>query len=61
MGFSGLHELGKEFRQRQPLVQEKLEEYDWFYRFLEQNPDVKERYETHKTYEILKDERLSDR
>jgi ribosome biogenesis protein Tsr3 len=35
------------------LVVEKLEEFDYFMRFLELNPDVKERYEAHKTYEIL--------
>lgn len=38
------------------LVAEKIEEWDMFNRFLELNPDVAERYETHKTYEILKDE-----
>jgi hypothetical protein len=35
------------------LVAEKLKEWEWFHRFLEANPDVAERYETHKTYEIL--------
>ena len=39
------------------LVAEKIEEWDMFYRFLDQNPDVKERYEVHKTYEILNDTR----
>jgi hypothetical protein len=39
------------------LVAEKLKEWEWFHRFLESNPDVKERYETHKTYEILNDTR----
>lgn len=39
------------------LVAEKLEEWEWFHRFLESNPDVKERYEVHKTYEILNDTR----
>ena len=57
MSLNGLSEL----RQSQPQVQEKLEEYDWFYRFLEQNPDVKARYEAHKTYEILKNEQLQQR
>jgi hypothetical protein len=37
------------------LVEEKIQEWDWFRRFLEQNPDVAERYEVHKTYEILND------
>ena len=39
------------------LVAEKIEEYNWFYRFLEQNPDIKARYEAHKTYERLNDTR----
>ena len=38
------------------LVAEKIEEWDMFNRFLEQNPDIKEKYETYKIYEILKDE-----
>lgn len=39
------------------LTAEKLVEWEWFHRFLESNPDVKERYEVHKTYEILNDTR----
>lgn len=39
------------------LVAEKIQEWDWFQRFLEQNPDVAERYEVHKIYEILNDNR----
>ena len=38
------------------LVAEKIEEWDWFDRFIETNPDVKERWEQYKTYEILKDD-----
>lgn len=54
MSFSGLND----FRQRQLLVQEKLEQWTWFERFLAVNPDVEQRWEQHKTYEILKDEHL---
>ena len=59
MGYSGLHKLNPVPNTK--LVSEKLEEYDWFYRFLEQNLDVKERYERHKTFEILNNDRLSER
>lgn len=45
----------------QPLVAERLEEWVWLRNFLEQNPDVKERYEVHKTYEILNNEQLQQR
>ena len=38
------------------LIAEKIEEWDMFTRFLEQNPDVKEKYEIYKTFEILKDD-----
>ena len=38
------------------LVAEKLEEWDIFYRFLEHNPDIKEKYQVYKTYEILKND-----
>ena len=37
------------------LTAERLEEWQWFQNFLNQNPDIKERYAVHKTYEILKD------
>jgi len=43
-------------RQSQMLVSEKLEQWDWFERFLAQNPDIKLRWEQHKTYEILNNE-----
>ena len=39
------------------VLEEKLGDWDVFQSFLEQNPDVKERYEVHKTYEILNDTR----
>lgn len=52
MSLSGLSEL----RQSHMLVQEKLEQWIWFERFLALNPDVKERWEQYKTYEILKNE-----
>lgn len=48
-------------RQSQMLVQEKLEQWTWFERFLDLNPDVAARWEQHKTYEILKDEHLTQR
>ena len=41
---------------RHVLVQQKLEEWEWYTRFIEMNPDIKERWEQHKTYEILKNE-----
>ena len=40
------------------LVSEKLKEWDWLQRFIETNPDLKDRWEQHKTYEILKDEQV---
>lgn len=43
-------------KERQLLVMEKLEHWNWFERFIAQNPDVAARWEQHKTYEILKDE-----
>lgn len=52
MSLSGLSEL----RQSHMLVQEKLEQWIWFERFLAVNPDVEQRWEQHKIYEILKDE-----
>lgn len=59
MGFSGLsqaHDIHTAYSNT-TLVVEKIKEWDWFQRFLEQNPDVAERYEVHKTYEILDDNR----
>jgi hypothetical protein len=41
---------------RRLLVVEKLEQWEWFQRFLEQNPDIEERWVQHKTYEILKND-----
>ena len=58
MGFSGLsqaHDIHTSYSNT--LVVEKIKEWDWFQRFLEQNPDVAERYALHKTYEILDDTR----
>jgi hypothetical protein len=56
MSLSGLSELRKHIEIGQTLVAEKLEQWEWFSRFVEMNPDVKLRWEQHKTYEILKDE-----
>ena len=59
MGFSGLsqaHDIHTAYSNT-TLVVEKIKEWDWFQRFLEQTPDVAERYEVHKTYEILDDTR----
>lgn len=36
------------------LVQQRLEEWVWYRNFVEQNPDIKARWEAHKTYEILR-------
>lgn len=38
------------------LVLEKLEQWEWFMRFIATNPDLEDRWEQHKTYEILKDD-----
>ena len=38
------------------LVAEKLQEWEWYHRFIAMNPDLEDRWEQHKTYEILKDE-----
>lgn len=60
MGFSGLsqaHNIQHTSYSNTTLVVEKIKEWDWFQRFLDQNPDVAERYEVHKTYEILDDTR----
>ena len=53
-----LLEALKSTRQSQMLVQEKLQQWTWFERFLALNPDVEERWKKHKTYEILKDEHI---
>ena len=54
MSLAGLTDVA----QRYMLVGEKLEQWEWFERFLGLNPDVSVRWEQHKTYEILKDEHL---
>ena len=46
------------FPNSQPLVVEKLQEWEQLVRFIELNPDIKLRWEQHKTYEILKDEQV---
>lgn len=64
MGFSGLHQLSDAYKQhekRQTLVAEKLEQWEWYTRFIEMNPDLQDRWEQHKTYEILKNEQLPQR
>lgn len=38
------------------LIREKIEEWNIFYRFLEHNSDIKEKYQVYKTYEILKND-----
>lgn len=38
------------------LVLEKLEQWEWFMRFIATNPDLEDRWEQHKTYEILKND-----
>ena len=38
------------------LVAEKIEEWDIFQLFLEYNPEIKEKYQVYKTYEILKND-----
>jgi hypothetical protein len=37
------------------LISKKLAEWEMFNQFLKSNPDVAERYESHKTFRILKD------
>ena len=32
---------------------ERIHEWEWFQRFIAQNPDIQPRWEQHKTYEIL--------
>ena len=51
-------DLREVFPNGQPLVVEKLELWERMVRFIEMNPDIKERWEQHKTYEILKDEHI---
>lgn len=45
-------------QKKQLLVVEKLKQWEWFEQFMVTNPDIKERWEQHKTYEILKDEHV---
>lgn len=59
MGYAGLHQLSDTYQlheQRQTLIAEKIEEWDIFYRFLAYNPEIQEKYEVYKTYEILKND-----
>ena len=57
MGFSGNSQANDIHTAYSNPYKEKLRDWDVFQRFLEHNPDVKERYEVHKTYEILNDTR----
>lgn len=41
------------------LIAEKLEEWEWYARFIAMNPDLQDRWDQHKTYEILKDKHRS--
>jgi hypothetical protein len=56
MSYGRAGSLLEDGRRRWLLSSEKLEQWDWFERFLEQNPDIEERWAQHKTYEILKNE-----
>jgi len=40
------------------LVADRLVEWEWYERFIAQNPDLKDRWEQHKTYEKLKDDNV---
>ena len=40
------------------LTQQRLEEWEWYRNFITMNPDLQERWEQHKTYEILKNEHV---
>ncbi len=45
-------------REEFKLTAERLVEWNWYNRFIAMNPDIADRWEQHKTYEILKDEHL---
>lgn len=56
---SSLHKIGTAGsipRANFKLAAEKLEEWESLQGFLNQNPDVAERYKVYKTYEILKND-----
>lgn len=38
------------------LITEKIQEWGWMNSFINSNPDIKERWEQHKTFEILKND-----
>jgi hypothetical protein len=61
MSVHGLSELRRVIEQGHTLVQDKLEQWEWYARFIEMNPDLHDRWEQHKTYEILKNEQLPQR
>jgi hypothetical protein len=56
MSYTKAESLLENSLRRRLLVAEKLEQWQWFERFLEQNPDIEERWAQHKTYEILKND-----
>jgi hypothetical protein len=56
MSYTKVGSLLENSLRRRLLVAEKLEQWEWFERFLEQNPDIEERWSQHKTYEILKND-----
>lgn len=41
-------------RQEFKLTAERLLEWQWYNRFIAMNPDLQERWQQHKSYEILK-------
>jgi hypothetical protein len=56
MSYAKAESLLENSLRRRLLVAEKLEQWQWFERILEQNPDIEERWAQHKTYEILKND-----
>jgi len=56
MSYANAGSLLENDKRRRLLVAEKLKQWNWFERFLEQNPNIEERWAQHKTYEILKDD-----
>jgi hypothetical protein len=55
MSFAGAEKLipnRAEFK----LTVERLKEWEWYNRFVDQNPDIQARWEQHKIYEILKND-----
>jgi hypothetical protein len=53
MSFANAEKFDHNFKDTK-LIFERLKEWEWLQRFLEQNPDVNVRWEQHITYEILK-------